>query len=250
MGERVSGHVLTACEDAAAAANTAMERWISISQEAIARRGRFVVVLAGGSTPKSLYQLLAALPAGQLDWSRTVVLFGDERCVGPDHLDSNYRMAKESLLGRVPIPAGNVHRILGEDGPRKAAARYDGVLRQLFSSVAAADAPIDLALLGMGADGHTASLFPGRDFSADANLLAAAAVAPPESPVRDRVTMTLPAFAASARIVMLTVGAGKRQMVGRILAAAKTRPDPILPSSLLTCRGEVEWIVDRAAAPQ
>ncbi len=245
----MSGHVLTVCEDAAAAARTAMERWIGISQDSIARRGRFVVVLAGGSTPKSLYELLSALPAGTLDWSRAVVLFGDERCVGPDHLDSNFRMAKESLLGRVPIPAVNVHRIVGENGPQKAAAQYDGVLRQIFSAAGAQDAPIDLTLLGMGADGHTASLFPGRDFSADVSLLAAPAVAPPESPVRDRVTMTLPAFAASANILMLTAGAGKRQMVGKILTAAKTRPNPILPSSLLTCRGRVEWIVDRAAAP-
>ncbi|MBZ0289734.1 MAG: 6-phosphogluconolactonase, partial [Anaerolineae bacterium] len=121
---------------------------------ALKAHGRFTLVLSGGSTPKALYALLVKQP---LDWGRVFVFWGDERCVPPDHSDSNYRMARETLLDRVPIPTGNIHRMRGEDDPAQAAADYERVISSFFQPGVVR---LDLVLLGMGDDGHTASLFP------------------------------------------------------------------------------------------
>ncbi len=139
------------------AARTAAERFVAAAEEAIARRGRFLVALSGGSTPKPMYADLAADPlASRVEWPCVHVMWGDERCVPPDDPASNYRLAREVLLDRVWIPPENVHRIRGEQDPARAAAAYERELRQLL-----AGDPLDLVLLGLGQDGHTASLFPG-----------------------------------------------------------------------------------------
>jgi len=145
----------------------AAARFVSAAGTALRASGRFVVALAGGSTPKALYALLAGAPwAGRVDWSRVHVFWGDERCVPPDDPASNYRMACEALLAHVPVSERNVHRIRGEDDPRRAAAAYERVLRETFATPVgpprrAPGARFDLVLLGMGDNGHTASLFPG-----------------------------------------------------------------------------------------
>jgi 6-phosphogluconolactonase len=144
--------------DADALARAAAAHFVARAAEAIATHGRFVVALAGGSTPRATYALLASDKlAARVGWLRVHVLWGDGRCVPPDHRDSNYRMAREALLDKIPIPNANVHRIRGELPPAQAAAAYESELE----SVLGAEGRFDLILLGMGDDGHTASLFPG-----------------------------------------------------------------------------------------
>src|SRR5467141_689148 len=149
---------LAVLPNAAALADAAAGRFVAAAGDAITSRGQFVVALSGGSTPRDTYLRLGteALVA-RVMWSRVQVLWGDERCVPPHHVESNYRMARETLLDRVPVPAANVHRIHGEDDPATAAEAYETTLRALLRT----PARIDLVLLGLGEDGHTASLFPG-----------------------------------------------------------------------------------------
>src|SRR5258705_13974289 len=141
---------------AAELADAAAGRFVAAAADAIASRGQFIVALAGGSTPRDTYLRLGTEAlVSKVMWSRVHVLWGDERCVPPDDLESNYRMARETLLDRVPVPAANVHRIHGEDDPATAAGVYETTLRALLQT----PARIDLVLLGLGEDGHTASLF-------------------------------------------------------------------------------------------
>jgi 6-phosphogluconolactonase len=132
---------------------------VKAANEAIARKGRFTFGLCGGKTPESIYAELAKR-ADSLNWSKVIITFGDERCVGPDHADSNFRMASESLLKKVPIPLENILRIEGELPPNEAAAKYEKRLLTLFNDQQS-EVAHDLLLLGIGDDGHTASLFPG-----------------------------------------------------------------------------------------
>ncbi len=153
-------------EDATQLANGAAEHIVSLAREAIAQRGRFSIALSGGTTPKLLYARLAEVDiASQVDWSHVYVFWGDERAVPPDHADSNYRMACEQLLNHVFVPEHNVYRMSGEEVPLAAASEYEELLRTFFSSDTPEGAPplarFDLILLGLGMDGHTASLFPG-----------------------------------------------------------------------------------------
>lgn len=202
------------------------------------QRGSFTLILAGGSTPKALYERLASEP-GPIDWSRVTILQGDERCVGPDHADSNYRMARAALLDRVPIDPARVHRIRGELGPTAAAGAYDGILR--------ATGPADLALLGMGADGHTASLFPGHDFARDAGKLAVPAAAPAGFAIADRVSLTLEALNRSTLILVLITGADKAAALARVRRERlSTAGNDALPMSRV--RRGVRFLLDVAAA--
>ncbi len=170
-------------------------------------------MLAGGTTPRRCYEILAGM---SLNWGRVTVLFGDERCVGPLDGESNYRMAFEVLLRHV-APA-SVHRIAGELGAEEGAARYEPIV---------AAAPLDLVLLGLGSDGHTASLFPGN-----AALGAGGHVAPVHGvpkPPPDRITLTLGALRAARRVVILAGGADKREAVRRALAGQV--PSGMVPSA-------------------
>src|SRR3989442_15736821 len=151
---------LAAPPSTAALADAAAARFVAAAEDAIASHGQFIVALSGGSTPRDTYLRLGTEAlVSKVIWSRVQILWGDERCVPPDHVDSNYRMARETLLDRVPVPAANVHRIHGEDDPTTAAGVYEAMLRALLRTPAGAR--IDLVLLGLGEDGHTASLFPG-----------------------------------------------------------------------------------------
>src|SRR6266550_6020103 len=145
--------------DLAVLPSAAAGRFVAATADAISSRGQFIVALSGGSTPRDTYRQLATEAlVSRVTWSRVQVLWGDERCVPPDHAESNYRMARETLLERVPVPAANVHRIHGEDDPATAAEVYEATMRALLHTPGAR---IDLVLLGLGDDGHTASLFPG-----------------------------------------------------------------------------------------
>ena len=207
--------VLDTPEDVAAAAAAEIA-------EAI-RGGARTLVLAGGTTPRRCYELLAGL---EVEWGRVTVLFGDERCVPASHPDSNYRMAREALLDQV-APA-TVHRIPGELGPDEGAAAYARVVAGL--------APLDVVVLGVGEDGHTASLFPG-----DAALNAkgwAVGVRNSPKPPPERVTLTLQALRGAHRVIILATGAGKAQAV----AMAKRQE---VPSGMIA---GARWLLDRAAA--
>jgi 6-phosphogluconolactonase len=181
------------------------------------------LVLAGGSTPRRAYQLLAAMNLG---WGRVSVLFGDERCVAPDHADSNYRLVKEDLLSHVS-PAG-VHRMPAELGADEGAA--------LYAPVVAGLAPLDLALLGMGPDGHTASLFPGHPSLSASGWTVGVHDAPKPPP--DRVSLTLAALRQARRVLVLVTGEDKAQALA--MAQRGEVPAGLIPWA--------EFLVDRAAA--
>ena len=186
------------------------------------------VALSGGSTPGPAYELAGALKP---DWSAVDVWWGDERCVPPDDARSNYRLAREALLDRLAVPPRAVHRIEGELDAEEAARRYDGELRGVT---------LDLVLLGLGPDGHTASLFPHDPALEEAERLALAV----ERPDVARVTLTPPPLTAGAHVVFLVVGAGKADAVRRAFA---DEPDPATPASLIRGR-RTTVILDRDAA--
>ena len=224
------------------------ERLVTLMRESIAARGRCLVALSGGSTPKPLYELLASPAyAARIDWSRVHLFWGDERCVPPDHPDSNYRMTRAALLDRVPIPSENVHRIRGEDAPHEAAAAYERELRQWLG---AADPParsFDAVLLGMGPDGHTASMFPGTDAPAETRRWAMAVHV--EKP-RDmwRVTLTTVVLNAAADVTFLVAGADKAPRLREVLRTPDARPVPA--QRIKPAHGALHWMLDEAAAAQ
>jgi 6-phosphogluconolactonase len=213
----------------------AAERFVQIGAEAIRERGRFLVALSGGETPRPLYERLAA--SGELDWAAVDVFWADERSVPPTDPRSNCRSARETLLDRVPIPADRIHRIAGELDPLAAADAYEIELRR----VVGADGRLDLILLGMGADGHTASLFPRHQALTEEKRRIVPVHASAEPPWR--VTMTLPLINAARHVLFLVVGAEKAEAVrdlmnGKPLPAAMVRPTD----------GTVAFLVDEAAA--
>jgi 6-phosphogluconolactonase len=209
-------------EEAAVRAATAM---------AAAARTGGSISLAGSNTPRRTYELLAA--ESGIDWSRVHLWFGDERCVPPDDPDSNYRMAHQTLISGIDIPERNVHRIRGEDDPETAAAAYaaevDGVA-------------LDLAVLGLGPDGHTASLFPESP-ALDVRDRAAVAVTASKPPPR-RITLTLPVFERAVSILILAPGESKAHAIAAVLRG----PDPHYPASLLPA-DRTTILTDAAGAP-
>ncbi len=173
---------------------------LEAGRAAIAERGLFRIGLAGGNTPRAVYSALADQPDA-LPWDRVQVTFGDERCVPPDHADSNYRMAHESLLSRVPIPEGNVFRVRGEIPHEEAALEYEARLASVAARMGEARYAHDLLLLGLGEDGHTASLFPGSPAleESERNVMPATGPKPPPQ----RITFTFPLINASRLVVFL-----------------------------------------------
>lgn len=224
-------------------ADAARDLVVSSARHAIATRGVFHWALSGGSTPRAAYARIAELPPGAIDWARVHVWFGDERCVPSDHAESNFRMASEAMLSRVPIPPDNVRRIECERGPVAAANSYDALLAEVFGR----DVPsFDLAFLGLGADGHTASLFGDSDFPTDAERLAIGVTAPPAYSVRERVSVTHHVLARARVVAFLVAGAEKRDMLSRVLAPS-TDEDRRLPAAMIAASCHSRWIVDRNA---
>jgi 6-phosphogluconolactonase len=200
----------------------------AVAHRAVTARGRCTLVLAGGGTPRRTYELLAVPPlAGRMPWQQTHIFFSDERCVAPDHRDSNYRMALHALLAHVPIPSDQVHRMQGE-GPADAAAQaYEDELRSVFAPEAV---QFDLVLLGLGPDGHTASLFPGTLACDGIEKLVTAVAAPALEPRVPRITLTLPALNTAQEVLFLVAGKEKAEIIERVIAgdmslpAARVRP--------------------------
>jgi 6-phosphogluconolactonase len=223
------------------------QRIVTLANEAIGAHGRCLVALSGGSTPRPLYELLASAPyAARVDWSRMHLFWGDERCVPPDHPDSNYRMTREALIDRVPLPVENVHRIRGEGEPQEAAEEYERMLRGFFGPGDPPTRSFDLALLGMGPDGHTASIFPGTPATTEARRWAMAVHV--ERP-RDmwRVTLTTVVLNAAANVTFLVAGADKAARLQEVLReGGESRP--LLPAQLIRpTQGVLRWMVDAAA---
>ncbi len=236
--------VLRVFADTGALAEAAAERFAGLAEAAIAEQGRFCVALAGGSTPAGLYRRLAASPwRERLDWSRVEVFFGDERSVPPDHADSNYRMARETLLDHVPVPPGQIHRMIAETEERNARARdYADTLRDRLPTDD--DTPrFDLVLLGVGDDGHTASLFPGTPILDVRERLVAPVFV--DRLATWRMSLTFPVLDAARHILFLAAGEAKAPVLERVFGAADGAP---LPVQRLRPRGQCEWFVDRAAA--
>lgn len=232
-----------------ALARAAAYHFVQVHQRAVAQTDGFAVALSGGTTPRLLYELLADPREpfrDQIDWKKSFFLFTDERNVPPDHPDSNYRMAHEALFSRVPKT--QIVRIAGEKPAEQAAQEYEDILADLYE----ADIPdLDLVLLGLGEDGHVASLFPHSPALQEKERLV---VAPwVEKLNAYRITMTLPILNAGHSVVFLVTGASKAEIVGKIINADKKpdfQPNPDLYPAQAICptNGAVSWFVDEAAA--
>jgi 6-phosphogluconolactonase len=231
-------------EDAAEVAEAAANRFIELGLEAIAERGRFAVALAGGSTPQRAYELLASdTYKHRLDWSQVHIFFGDERSVPPDDAESNYRMANEALLSRVDLPPQNIHRMNGIGDVVANARLYEDEMRVFFNNPAWPR--FDLVLLGMGDDGHTASLFPCTEVLTERDALVAGVWV--EKLGAYRITLTAPAINHAAHIIFLVTGENKAARVREILQGEEASVR--LPARLIKpLAGSLEWFMDRAAA--
>jgi 6-phosphogluconolactonase len=236
------GGELLVYADAGAVAQALADYFVATGERAIAERDKFTVALSGGNTPRAAYELLAADPLREnLPWSNVFIYFGDERCVPPDDERSNYRMAREAFLDAVPIPSANVARMRGEIDPGLAANEYASILRAELGGVPR----LDLVMLGLGEDGHTASLFPGIAQEVEEHSLVKTAYA--QSQAMWRVTVTPKLINAARRVVFAVEGAQK----ARALAAVYEGPrDPMTyPAQLVQpSSGELTWLVDEAAA--
>ena len=235
-------HVLPTTEEAAQANAQFLA---ALAKECSTRHGRFTIALSGGSTPRRLYQVLASPPyAKDMAWDRWQVFWSDDRCVPPDHQDSNYRMAREELLDHVAIPDTNVHRMRGEDDPHEAALAYEAVVREVFQSPAPS---FDLVLLGIGDDGHTASLFPGTAALGEHDRLVVDNWVP-DLQVH-RITFTLQLINAAKVVAFLDTDETKAGVLRQVLEPAPGEDMP--PSGLVRpSPGVVHWFLTTAAAGQ
>jgi 6-phosphogluconolactonase len=241
---RQSTHEVLICADAAELAREAARRFAGLAEAFARDAGRFTVALSGGSTPKAMFHALAEKPfADALPWRSIYFFWGDERCVPPDHADSNYRMANETLLSKVPIPPENIFRIPAEDGDHKrAAANYSENLRTFF----AAERPsLDLIFLGMGSDGHTASLFPGTTALCANDRVAVANYV--DKFQSWRITLTADTINRARNIIFLVAGADKAPALKEVIEGPRI-PEQY-PSQLIEAsHGALLWMVDEAAA--
>jgi 6-phosphogluconolactonase len=237
--------------DPGALAREAARRFADLAREAVDARGRFSAVLSGGSTPGALYRLLAEAPyRTQIPWQAVHLFWGDERCVPPDDEgsddwppSSNYRLAYETLIAHVAIPEENIHRLPGELAPATAARTYDLALRDFFCGP---QPRFDLVLLGLGKDGHTASLFPGSSALEERERLAVAVEAHYEDRPAQRVSLTLPAINSARHILFLVQGKAKAGIVQAVLSEAN---GAILPAQRVQPRaGQLTWLLDAGAA--
>jgi 6-phosphogluconolactonase len=226
----------------------AAEEVVRTANEAVAKRGRFSIALSGGSTPKNLYNLLATNARTALPWDRMFFFWGDERHVPPNDPDSNYRMADEIMLSKIPVAAGNVFRIKAENADAAAVAEaYEQTLRKFFALEPGQFPRFDLILLGMGPDGHTASLFPGTAALQERSRLVVANWV--EKMKTHRITLTLPVLNAAHCVAFLVSGTDKATVLRAVLE--ENVPAEQYPSRLVRpSDGKLIWLIDRAAASQ
>ena len=218
--------------------------FVKLAQTAVADHGHFTVALSGGSTPQQLYELLAQEPfCQQIPWQQVLVFWGDERHVPPDDPQSNQRMARLALLNKVPIPAENIIPMAYEASPEETARHYE---TQLYTRFNGQVPRFDLILLGLGTDGHTASLFPGT--SAVTEKTRWTCTATPLGQTLTRITLTLPVINAAANILFLVAGESKAAVMGQIAAQSHSQP---LPAQLVNpVQGTLLWLLDKAAGQQ
>ncbi len=218
------------------------ERIADCMEQAIQKNGLCNMALSGGKTPGGIFSLLASNPyRDRLDWSRLHIFWGDERMVPPEHQDSNFRLVRETLLDHIKMPDENVHRMRGEIAPEEAAAEYAELLHDHFK-----DSPpcFDLMLLGLGEDGHTASLFPETDAVEECEKHAVAVFVPKLDAWR--VTLTLPVLNAARKILFLVSGKSKSKMVQRIMS--NKQPAKEIPATMVNPQnGEIHWMMDSEA---
>lgn len=228
--------------DLAALNRTAADEFVRRAKAAIDQQGRFAVALSGGNTPRSIYSLIASEYKNAIAWDKVFVFFGDERHVPPDSPESNYRMANKSLLSHVPIPAQNIFRVQAELDADTAAANYE-VLLQSFFKLRPGELPrFDLILLGMGDDGHTASLFPGTAALKETFRLVVANRV--EQLKTERITFTLPVLNHAREVMVLVAGANKADVLSRICHS-----DGLYPIQMVRPEGgRLLWIVEEQAA--
>ena len=228
----------------------AAERFVLSAAAAITSWGGFTVALSGGSTPRVLYDLLATEYAHRVKWSSVQLYWGDERCVPPDDASSNYRMAREAMLDRVPIPAANVHRMHGEDPPATAAAAYERELRETFGtstgpSRGSPGTRFDLVLLGLGTNGHTASLFPRMLAVREQTRWVMAERT--DALQQWRLTLTPAILNEAGEVLFLVSGSEKAAILRRVLFGARN-PDELPAQAIVPTSGRLRWMVDAAAA--
>ena len=234
---------------AAAVAEALADRTATALRAALAEKNKVTLCLTGGSTPVPAYRQLAG--AEGIAWDRVHVFWGDERSVPPDHDDSNYRMAAETLLGPAGVPGSNVHKMPGGCPPDEGAAVYEQALAQFFGD----DLWFDVLHLGMGSDGHTASLFPGTDALSETDRRVTVGRAPEDATTRDRLTLTYPALARSGLCLVAAAGAGKRDAFAAVLDAYDSLPPARTggesegpPVARVDPEGALVWLVDRDLA--
>jgi 6-phosphogluconolactonase len=234
--------------DSAALSRAAADEFLRAARHAIDKEGRFTVALSGGSTPKAIFGLLAfdeAESRTKLAWNKVQIFFGDERHVPPDHPDSNYRMASEALLSKVPVPPANLHRVHAELDAARAAVEYENEIRAVFRSGAGEVPRFDLIMLGMGPDGHTASLFPASAALKEQTALVCASWV--EKFNSHRITFTYPLLNSAAEVMFVACGADKAEMLRNVLRGAPSGQaypaQDVRPAS-----GRLLWLVDEAAA--
>ena len=230
--------------DLEALSHCAASFFVSASKNSIATKKRFAVAISGGSTPRRLYTLLSSPPyRNQVDWQRVHFFWADERCVPIEDEGSNFKAAFDRLLSKVPIPDGNIHRIRGEEEPEKIARAYEEDIKKFFGI---SGLPVfDLVILGMGEDGHTASLFPGSKSLEETDRLAVSVYL--DKPNWNRITLTLPILNNAVQILFLVTGQAKADVVSEILRDGEKKRQ--FPAGLISpIQGIVTWLIDKEAA--
>jgi 6-phosphogluconolactonase len=233
--------------DGAAIARRAAQKFVEAGAVAVNEKGSFSVVLAGGSTPKALYGLLVNDPAlrAQVPWDKMQVFFGDERHVGPDHPDSNFRMANEAMISKSPLKPEQVTRIKGEYPDAEQVAReYELAIRSYFKLADGEFPRFDLVLLGMGSEGHTASLFPGTKALHEKRRIAVSNWV--GKLLAERITLTPPAINNAAHVIFMVTGAGKAPALTAVLERVY-EPDQLPAQLIRPANGTLLWLVDTAA---
>ena len=235
-------------EDAEALSRAAAAAIVHRVSETLQKQEFFTIALSGGSTPRLLYALLAtdASLREEVDWGKIHFLWGDERYVPPDHPDSNYRLANEAMLSRVPVPAANIHRVRSEDPDvRKVAEAYEQEVRLLFKLGAGELPRLDCVLLGMGPDGHTASLFPGTTALNEKERLVVANWV--EKLRTYRITMTAPVLNNAHSIMFLVGGEEKAETLREVLQGER-QPERFPSQLIQPTQGKLLWLIDKAAS--
>ena len=230
----------------AAVAKAAAQLFTSAAVKAVASRGQARIAISGGNTPRAMFEQLAAEPlVAQIPWDKLNLYWVDERCVPPDNAESNYRMTREALLSKVPLPVERIHRIEGEFDPEVAAARYESTIRNTFKLEGAETPTFDLIMLGMGGDGHTASLFPHTEGLNDLSHIAIANHVPQKDVWR--VTLTWPVINQGREVAFLIEGADKAQVLHEVFLGPY-QPDTYPSQIIRPASGRLTLLLDAAAA--